>query len=584
MTHTSSSPTSSFSNKTISSVTITRAPKRDASTFLQHYQLHLTPLSPIHLGTGEDYEPTNYVINDELNLLHEIEPSRLNLTERDYRTLLGIAKNGDLLGIQNFFNRNRKVFLSATERIVSVTPAITQEYSTNIGKVAQKESNNNSVFNQFSIERSAWNQYSGENYIPGSSFKGALRTALLTALNHEKKITNVRARDSRKYEEQVLEGSFTSDPLRMVKPSDLMPTKSIYNEVGYVRNFYKRKTDNTSNNIPIRQEIIVSGQYRAFRGDCNIQQFTKAHLNRFNKEFEKKHNCSLPLPKEKYFQQDLATLAQKMNQYALANFNQEVELLEALNLIDNRWLKATRELFKKLKDAINQGRVMLVRLGKNTGAESKTDPAVASIKIMQGPGKTPKYQKKATTIWLYAEQRRQQNNLLPFGWALVEINPKEDNQALQTWCNAFKSHLNRLKESQTAWEKERDILTKKAKKAEEAAKKEAQKEAKEQAQIEKEAEEKAAYFAALPKDEQLIVTIKTTLEAFEFNVNNHEGNTEQFTWLTHTLKEGLALEPKSQAKIAEALPFRTLKTLAKGLITKRREKEVKAILSQLRGE
>ena len=31
---------------------------------LQHWQLAITPLSPVHLGTGQDYEPTGYVIDD----------------------------------------------------------------------------------------------------------------------------------------------------------------------------------------------------------------------------------------------------------------------------------------------------------------------------------------------------------------------------------------------------------------------------------------------------------------------------------------------------------------------------------------
>ncbi|AEC18299.1 hypothetical protein UMN179_02286 [Gallibacterium anatis UMN179] len=30
--------------------------------FMQTYQIYLTPLSPIHIGCGEDFEPTNYVI------------------------------------------------------------------------------------------------------------------------------------------------------------------------------------------------------------------------------------------------------------------------------------------------------------------------------------------------------------------------------------------------------------------------------------------------------------------------------------------------------------------------------------------
>ena len=35
------------------------------------YRMHITPLSPIHVGTGESYEPTNYVIED--GVLHEFD-------------------------------------------------------------------------------------------------------------------------------------------------------------------------------------------------------------------------------------------------------------------------------------------------------------------------------------------------------------------------------------------------------------------------------------------------------------------------------------------------------------------------------
>ena len=31
---------------------------------LQAYRVHLTPLSPVHVGCGQSFEPTNYVIDD----------------------------------------------------------------------------------------------------------------------------------------------------------------------------------------------------------------------------------------------------------------------------------------------------------------------------------------------------------------------------------------------------------------------------------------------------------------------------------------------------------------------------------------
>jgi CRISPR-associated protein Csm5 len=41
----------------------------------------LTLLSPIHIGCGEDFEPTNYLIDAEQKLLYGFDPSRAALSE-----------------------------------------------------------------------------------------------------------------------------------------------------------------------------------------------------------------------------------------------------------------------------------------------------------------------------------------------------------------------------------------------------------------------------------------------------------------------------------------------------------------------
>ena len=43
--------------------------------FLDTYDLVISTLSPVHVGCGEDYEPTNYVIDDDT--LHAFDPSKL---------------------------------------------------------------------------------------------------------------------------------------------------------------------------------------------------------------------------------------------------------------------------------------------------------------------------------------------------------------------------------------------------------------------------------------------------------------------------------------------------------------------------
>ncbi len=54
------------------------------NTFLKTYRLALTPLSPIHIGCGEDFEPTNYLIDDDGKsgpVLYGFDPSRQFLSD-----------------------------------------------------------------------------------------------------------------------------------------------------------------------------------------------------------------------------------------------------------------------------------------------------------------------------------------------------------------------------------------------------------------------------------------------------------------------------------------------------------------------
>jgi len=91
------------------------------------------------------------------------------------------------------------------------------------------------------------------------------------------------------------------------------------------------------------------------------------------------------------------------------------------------------ELGKKLAT----GDAFLIRLGRYGGAESKTlsGEGVAQIKIMQGKGQPPVIQDSTKTVWLAAENEADQKHLLPFGWAVVEIDPQDgDLPQLKAWC------------------------------------------------------------------------------------------------------------------------------------------------------
>ncbi|MDR1647237.1 MAG: hypothetical protein LBR88_04265, partial [Zoogloeaceae bacterium] len=67
--------------------------------FLSRHMVALTPLSPIHIGCGEDFEPTNYVIDAEQKLLYGFDPSQAVLPESLTQKLGALGEKGNWLGV-----------------------------------------------------------------------------------------------------------------------------------------------------------------------------------------------------------------------------------------------------------------------------------------------------------------------------------------------------------------------------------------------------------------------------------------------------------------------------------------------------
>ena len=51
------------------------------NNFLQTFRVAVTPLTPIHIGCGTDFEPTNYVIRDN-DILYNFDPENAELKRR----------------------------------------------------------------------------------------------------------------------------------------------------------------------------------------------------------------------------------------------------------------------------------------------------------------------------------------------------------------------------------------------------------------------------------------------------------------------------------------------------------------------
>jgi len=400
--------------------------------FLTNATLALTPLAPIHIGCGEDFEPTNYVIED--GILYGFDPSRAALPDNLAKRLGELGDKADLLGIQRFFREHRSHFMPHADVLIPVASGLAADYQKQVGKVANRESDGNRVFNQLFVERAS---HAGKQpCIPGSSFKGALRTALLDGINRQQRVTD---RDelcnSSKLEKRLLEGDFATSPLRLLKPADFMPRGQIDRQVLYAVNRKKERVldrqgqERQPRGIAARKECIAPGQYRALHSQITV------------------HNLgALPAdgkttPVENLRPGDLARLAADCNRYHLPRLRAEIARLDQRGMVNPAWKTGIEALLNgELKPLLDSGRAMLIRLGRYGGAEGKTlsGDGVAQIKIMEGKGPDGKnrssFQSTTKTFWLAAQNANDQKHLIPFGWALVEIDPQGDLPQLRAWC------------------------------------------------------------------------------------------------------------------------------------------------------
>ncbi len=128
---------------------------------LNHYYLKLTALSPIHIGTGESYEPTNFVIDDgKLYEFNEVLFYK-SLSDVDKRALDN--KMSNWLQIIEFYKTKKEEAKQISFFECEVSKEVQKKYD------AKKP-------NQLQINRTFKNPNTHRTIIPGSSIKGMLDT------------------------------------------------------------------------------------------------------------------------------------------------------------------------------------------------------------------------------------------------------------------------------------------------------------------------------------------------------------------------------------------------------------------------
>jgi CRISPR-associated protein Csm5 len=383
-------------------------------------KLHI--LSPTHIGCGEDYEPTSFVIDetrkkliafDLMEFVKSLKPNEITEFNR-------VASGDNLLAIFKAIKCYYKPSIEGRE--VEITNFLVDHYK----KILRMDSfEKRAVINQFTINRTAYNSHSNLPYIPASSLKGSLRTAHLSSLAQSRSITEywkncgLLSRDDlrnpnftyrkigEKYvakhlEKTLLGGDFETDPFRLLKISDLLPTDGVKTKIVYAVNKNKKKSVRDTN-------AGMSGVYQIFE---TIQPGTV---------FEGAINLDLP-PKGLIIThpfKDLKSLLMASHNFYVGVLDNEVDVFQnALDIKHKAGIDANLKFKEKIKKTS-----FLIRLGRHSGAEAVTIEGNRNIKIMQGRNRTPKYFEHSTTIWLASDEPRPAttNNLFPFGWAILEV-------------------------------------------------------------------------------------------------------------------------------------------------------------------
>ena len=182
----------------------------------KQYRLRFLPLTPIHIGTGDEIDPLEYVMKAKpdggkrlyrLNLPAMIE----SFTPSKREEFLRILDGGDMMRLRDFVKRNADVSQHGFYNAVT-TDSVYYTY-----EKSHSNPNNALRINPTYRRLDTW-----QAVVPGSSIKGAIRTAVLS---HKLRIDYERGGrlpDERNLEKDVFHAPLPNDdPFRTVHIEDV---------------------------------------------------------------------------------------------------------------------------------------------------------------------------------------------------------------------------------------------------------------------------------------------------------------------------------------------------------------------------
>lgn len=355
-------------------------------------KIRLHAVSPLHVGCGEVYEPTSFAVDGTRCKLVEfnINDFMESITPDERKRFASICSQGTILSLVSIYK-----FISGRKvrgREVDIPKDFVAHHN-QVLNLSQNEIMIKKELNTFAIARTAYNPFTELPYMPGTSVKGALRTGLLSVMAVERGIS--KQDRAKALENDLLGGTFSSDPFTLIKVSDFTPGADVKVKIMYAINRKKRDGEAGKGIIQI-VEIVQPGS--TFDGTVAIGKPIKRDL--FKQVIEG------------------SRLFKSAHDFYTGLYNKESAMLKGIGV--------ETQTGKTLEDRFGSSlgkSAFLVRIGRHSGAEAVTIEGNRSIRIMPRKGEAARYLDRATTTWLASESRRPSLNsaLRPFGWAVMEL-------------------------------------------------------------------------------------------------------------------------------------------------------------------
>lgn len=221
---------------------------------MKRYKMTLTILSPVHIGSGEEIDPTEYIVKDGIFYRLDLPRFLSQLNGAQRAEFDRAVSDPNPWRIRDFIRRHAEKNPEKFACFKAEAAAFQSDYNQSLSN-----QNRQLQVNLFTRTPGTW-----KAYIPGSSIKGAIRTAVINTLAQEKKAVvkkrmdqAIKDAENEKQRKQAYErfGKYQleplclnqdkfdplTDPFRCVKVEDVYLPDSSSTFVGKLKLFHRIK-------------------------------------------------------------------------------------------------------------------------------------------------------------------------------------------------------------------------------------------------------------------------------------------------------------------------------------------------------